>query len=119
MNVLLPRATGMVLDKWKVIYVITPKLMGTSMLWMMAGLQNEDPARYGSHCRAREVTRALTVHDPAIWQQWFKPLHLLPADVIEQVTSDDGWFRLAWTRHPTPLRKGPECHQPVCPRQNS
>ncbi len=37
---------------------------------------------------------------PAIWQQWFKPLHLLPADVIEQVTSDDGWFRLAWTRHP-------------------
>jgi hypothetical protein len=35
----------MVLDKWKVIYVITPKLMGTSMLWMMAGLQTEDPAR--------------------------------------------------------------------------
>ena len=100
MNALLPRATAMVLDKWKVVYVITPKLMGTSMLWMMAGLQNEDPARYVAHCRAPEVTRALTVHDPAIWQQWFKPLHLLPADVIEQVTSDDGWFRLAWTRHP-------------------
>ena len=90
----------MVLDKWKVIYVITPKLMGTSMLWMMAELQNEDPARYVADCRAPEVTRALTVHDPAIWQQWFKPLHLLPADVIEQVTGDDGWFRLAWTRHP-------------------
>ncbi len=90
----------MVLDKWKVIYVITPKLMGTSMLWMLAELQNEDPASYVAHCRAPEVIRALTVHDPAIWQQWFKPLHLLPADVIEQVTSDDGWFRLAWTRHP-------------------
>jgi Sulfotransferase family len=100
MNVLLPRATGIVLDKWKVIYVITPKLMGTSMLWMMAELQNEDPARFVAHCRAPEVTRALAVHDPAIWQQWSKPLHLLPADVIEQVTGDDGWFRLAWTRHP-------------------
>ncbi len=90
----------MVLDKWKVIYVVTPKLMGTSMLWMMAGLQNEDPARYVAHCRAPEVTRALAVHDPAIWQQWFRPLHLLPADEIEQVTSEDGWFRLGWTRHP-------------------
>lgn len=90
----------MVVDKWKVIYVITPKLMGTSMLWMMAELQNEDPARSVAHCRAPEVTRALTVHDPAIWQQWFKPMHLLPGDVIEQVTSDDSWFRLAWTRHP-------------------
>ncbi len=67
MNVLLPRATGMVLDQWKVIYVITPKLMGTSMLWMMAGLQNQDPARYVAHCRAPEVARALAVHDPAIW----------------------------------------------------
>jgi hypothetical protein len=90
----------MVLDKWKVIYVITPKLMGTSMLWMMAGLQDQDPARYVAQCRAPEVTRALTVHDPAIWQQWFKPLHLLTADVIEHVTTDDGWLRLAWTRHP-------------------
>lgn len=100
MNVLLPRVIGMVLDKWKVIYVITPKLMGTSMLWMMAELQNQDPARYVAHCRAPEVTRALAVHDPAIWQHWFKQLHLLPADVIEQVTSEDGWFRLGWTRHP-------------------
>ena len=100
MNNLLPRATGWVLDKWKVVYVITPKLMSTSMLWMMAGLQNEDPARYVAQSRAPQVTRALAVHDPAIWQQWFKPLHLLPADVIEQVTSEDGWFRLGWTRHP-------------------
>jgi hypothetical protein len=90
----------MVLDKWKVIYVITPKLMGTSMLWMMAGLQNEDPARYVAQSRAPEVTRALAVHDPAIWGQWFRRLHLLPADEIEQVTSEDGWFRLGWTRHP-------------------
>ncbi|MFY2860303.1 sulfotransferase family 2 domain-containing protein [Mycobacterium sp. THU-M104] len=100
MNVLLPRATAMVLDKWKVIYAITPELMGTSMLWMMSGLQNEDPARYVAHCRAPEVTRALAVQDPAIWQQWFKPLHLLPADAIEQVTSEDGWFRFGWARHP-------------------
>ena len=100
MNVLLPRATGLVLDRWKVIYVITPELMGTSVLWMMAELQNEDLARYVAHSRAPEVTRALAVHDPAIWQQWFKPLHLLSVDVIEQVTSDDGWFRLGWTRHP-------------------
>ncbi len=40
-------------------------------------------------CGDAEEPRALAVHDPAIWQQWFKPLHLLPADVIEQVTSDD------------------------------
>jgi hypothetical protein len=53
------------------------------------GLQNEDPARYVAQCRAPQVTRALAVHDPTIWQQWFKPLHLLPADVIEQLTSDD------------------------------
>ncbi len=51
-------------------------------------------------CGDAEEPRALAVHDPAIWQQWFKPLHLLPADVIELVTSEDGWFRLGWTRHP-------------------
>ena len=28
-------------DKWKVIYVITPKAMCMSMLWLMAGLQTK------------------------------------------------------------------------------
>jgi Sulfotransferase family len=88
-----------VLDEWKVIYVITPKAMCTSMLWLMAGLQNEDLARDVAHSRAPEVTRALAVHDPAIWRRtrW---LHLLPADVIEKLASEDGWFRFALTRHP-------------------
>jgi len=98
MNALL-RTRGVVLDKWKVIYVITPKAMCTSMLWLMAGLQNEDLARDVAHSRAPEVTRALAVHDPAMWRRtrW---LHLLPAEVIEELASEDGWFRFALTRHP-------------------
>lgn len=89
----------MVLDQWKVIYVITPKAMCTSMLWFFAELQNADVAHDAAHSRAPEVTRGLAVHDPAMWRRT-RQLHLLPADVIEQVTSEDGWFRFGLTRHP-------------------
>ena len=99
LNVLLPRITGFVLDKWKVIYVVTPKAMCTSMQWLMVGLQNEDLDRDVSHSRALEVTRGLAVHDPATWRGT-RQLHLLPEDDMEQVTSDDGWFRFGFTRHP-------------------
>jgi hypothetical protein len=98
-KVLLPRMTGYVLDKWKVIYVVTPKAMCTSMLWLMAGLQNENLARDVAHSRAPEVTRALAVHDPELWRKT-RLLHSLPADEIERVTSDGSWFRFGFTRHP-------------------
>jgi hypothetical protein len=88
-----------VLDEWKVVYVITPKAMCTSMLWFLQGLQNEGLARDVACSRAPEVTRGLTVHDPAMWRGT-KVLDVLPTDEIEQITSEEGWFRFGFTRHP-------------------
>ena len=100
MKVLLPRTACIVLDRWKVVYVMTPKVMCTSMLWLVAELQgDEDLARDVVQSRSFEVTRDLAVHDRTILQR-FRGLHLLPADVIEQVTGEDGWFRFGLTRHP-------------------
>ena len=99
MNVVLPRITAMVLDEWKIVYVITPKAMCTSMLWFLQGLQNENLASDVAHSRAPEVTRGLTVHDPAMWRRT-RLLDLLPAEEIEQLASEEGWFRFGLTRHP-------------------
>jgi len=88
-----------VLDKWKVVYVVTPKAMCTSMLWLTAGLQSEDLGPDVADSRAPEVTRALAAHDPAVWRRT-AVLHSLPADVIDEIIGEDAWFRFCLTRHP-------------------
>jgi hypothetical protein len=89
---------GLVLDQWKVAYIITPKAMCTSMLWMMAGLQNEDLAHDVIGSRTAEVTRALAVHDQALWRH--RLLSELPTRIVDRVVNEEGWFRFALTRHP-------------------
>ncbi|TWP38224.1 sulfotransferase family 2 domain-containing protein [Leekyejoonella antrihumi] len=97
-SAVLPRARALVLDRWQVVYVITPKAMCTSILWLMAGLQDEDLAAT-AHSRTAEVTRAMAVHDATAWQHT-PLLHELPEERIAQLTGDPGWFRFAVSRHP-------------------
>lgn len=92
----LPLTRAVVLDRWRVVYVVTPKAMCTSLLWAMAELRGEplDPTT----SRSAEATRALTVHDPGYWSGAF--LHERDEGEAASITGDDGWFRFALTRHP-------------------
>lgn len=93
----LPRTRALVLDRWQVVYVVTPKAMCTTLLWAMARLQGEDLGEVAGS-RSPEVTRAMAVHDPAAWRHT-PLLHRLPAADAARVTGD-GWFRFCLTRHP-------------------
>lgn len=96
MSTSLPQARAVVLDRWRVVYVVTPKAMCTSLLWAMAGLR-DDPID-ATRSRSAEVTRALSVHDPACWPGAF--LHERSADEVESIAVADSWFRFTLTRHP-------------------
>lgn len=94
----LPRTRALVLDRWRVVYVVTPKAMCTGLLWALATLQ-EEPLEATSSSRTAEVTRTLAVHDPLVWRST-RSLHDLPPGEIAAITADDDWFRFCFSRHP-------------------
>lgn len=93
---LLSRAV--VLPRWKTVFVVNPKVACTSLLWLVAGLQDEDPESF-RHSFSPEVTRRFTVHDKARWART-PDLADLSDDALAQVQADQGWFVFAVTRHP-------------------
>jgi Sulfotransferase family len=88
-----------VLPRWKVAYVSVPKAACTSIKWLIAELQGEDPARFHA-ALTREVIRATTIHRRWRWQHT-PMLHALPDDQLAAVSPEAGWFVFAVTRHPT------------------
>jgi Sulfotransferase family len=93
-----PTATY-VLPRFKVVYVSVPKAACTSIKWLIAELQGEDPRRfYGS--LTREVARATTIHRRALWQHT-PMLHRLSDKELEAVSPEQGWFVFAVVRHPS------------------
>jgi len=93
-----PTATY-VLPEWKVVYVSVPKAACTSVKWMMAGLQGENPERF-YRSLSREVTPATTIHRRPLWRKT-PTLHSLSPARLAQISAENGWFIFTMTRHPT------------------
>jgi hypothetical protein len=92
-----PTATY-VLTRHKALYVAVNKAACTSIKWLVAELQGEDPERF-YRLLSHEVARELTIHRRAAFQNTPK-LHDLPPEEIAAISPQDGWFVFAVVRHP-------------------
>jgi hypothetical protein len=88
-----------VLPRWKVVYVSVPKAACTSLKWLIADLQDENPRRFYA-ALTREVGRAMTIHRRERWQHT-PMLHDLPDDELAAVSPERGWFVFAAIRQPS------------------
>ena len=89
-----------VLPRWKVVYVSVSKAACTSIKWLLAELQGEDPERFYRAVN-REVTRSLTIHRRRLWQHT-PMLHELSDDELAEISPERGWFVFTLVRHPSP-----------------
>jgi len=87
-----------VLRRHKVVYVSVNKAACTSLKWLVADLQGEDPARF-QRSLSREVGRAMTIHRRALWQHT-PMLHQLDDDELAGISPEDGWLIFSVVRHP-------------------
>jgi len=95
-----PHATGtFVLPRWKTVYVSVPKAACTSLKWLVADLQEEDPQKFYG-ILSRETGRQMTLHARNWWKKT-PTLHELDDDRLAEIDLDDGWFVFAVVRHPT------------------
>jgi hypothetical protein len=88
-----------VLSRWKVVYVSVPKAACTSLKWLIADLQGEDPDRFYA-ALTREVGREMTIHRRRRWQRT-PMLHLLSPKELSEIDPERGWFVFTVVRHPT------------------
>jgi Sulfotransferase family len=88
-----------VLPRWKVVYVSVPKAACTSLKWLIANLQEEDPGRFYT-ALTREVGRGMTIHRRRRWQRT-PMLHKLSDEELADIAPERGWFVFAVVRHPT------------------
>ena len=87
------------LPRWKTVYVAVPKAACTSLKWLVANLQGEDPERFHA-VLTREVGRDLTIHRRRRWQHT-PTLHDLSSEELARISPEQGWFVFAVTRHPS------------------
>ncbi|MEO5709939.1 MAG: sulfotransferase family 2 domain-containing protein [Nocardioidaceae bacterium] len=88
-----------VMKKWKTVYVSVPKAACTSLKWMVADLQEEDPAHF-YQALSRETGRSMTIHHRARWQKT-PMLNELSDDELAEIHPDNGWFVFGVVRHPS------------------
>lgn len=93
-----PRYT-FVLDRYKVVYVSTPKAACTSLKWAIADIGGEDPAVFARASRGG-TTAAGAIHARGLWQK-VPQLHRLSDAELAEIDGDNGWYVFAVVRHPT------------------
>lgn len=93
-----PRYT-FVLERYKVVYVSTPKAACTSLKWAIAGIAGEDPAVFAQVGRGG-TTAAGAIHARGLWQKVPQLRQLSDAELAE-IDGDRGWHVFAVVRHPT------------------
>jgi Sulfotransferase family len=86
------------MQRWNALYVSVNKAACTSLKWLVADLQDEDPERFGRSL-SRELTRAMTVHRRNLWEQTPMAKRLSDEELAEINPRD--WFIFAVVRHPT------------------
>src|SRR3954469_25709398 len=87
-----------VMRRHKAVYVSVNKAACTSLKWLVAGLQGEDPERFHRSI-SREVARSMTIHRRALWQRT-PMLHRLDDAELARIGPEQGWFVFAVVRHP-------------------
>jgi Sulfotransferase family len=94
----LPLTPGLVLHRWKVVYVITPKAACTSMMWTIAELQREQLAGITSSLSC-EVTRTMAIHHLSHWCHT-RVLQQLSGSELLDIQNSGEWFIFCLSRHP-------------------
>ena len=87
-----------VMRRWKTVYVSVPKAACTSLKWLVADLQEEDPEHFYETASA-ETSRTMTIHHRSRWQRT-PMLHELDDEELAEITPENGWFVFAVVRHP-------------------
>jgi Sulfotransferase family len=88
-----------VMQRWQALYVSVNKAACTSLKWLVAELQEEDPARF-HRSLSREVTPIMTIHRRHLWRK--TPMaKRLPDEKLAEISPEGGWFVFAVVRHPT------------------
>ena len=87
-----------VMRRWKTVYVSVPKAACTSLKWLVADLQEEDPAHFYETPSA-ETSRTMTIHHRSRWQHT-PMLNELDDEELAEITPENGWFVFAVVRHP-------------------
>ena len=93
------KTAAYVMTRWRALYVSVNKAACTSLKWLVAELQGEDPERF-HRSLSREVTPTMTIHRRALWRR--TPMaKRLPDRRLAEIGPDNGWFIFAAVRHPT------------------
>jgi hypothetical protein len=93
-----PTAT-FVMPRWQAVYVSVNKAACTTLKWLVAELQGEDPKRFEASLWD-EVSRTMTIHQRRLWQHTPMALHMSDEE-LAPIAPDNGWFVFAVVRHPT------------------
>jgi hypothetical protein len=88
-----------VMERYKAVYVSVNKAACTSLKWLVAELQGEDPEQFYRSV-SREVTRAMCIHRRAMWKKT-RMLKQLSDRELAAVSPENGWFVFAVVRHPS------------------
>jgi hypothetical protein len=88
-----------VMSRWKTVYVSVPKAACTSLKWLVAELQGEDPEHF-YRALSRETGRSMTIHHRSRWQRTPMLTELSEEDLAE-IHPDNGWFVFGVVRHPS------------------
>ena len=88
-----------VMPRWEAVYVSVNKAACTSLKWLVAELQGEDPEHF-HRSLSREISRTMTIHRRSLWRK--TPMaKRLSDERLEEISPERGWFVFAVVRHPT------------------
>jgi hypothetical protein len=93
-----PRNT-FVLERYRVVYVSTPKAACTSLKWVVAGLGGEDPESFARGVSGG-TTAAGSIHTRGLWRK-VPQLSRLSDEKLGEIDAENGWHVFAVVRHPT------------------
>ena len=87
-----------VMRRHKAVYIAVSKAACTSLKWLVADVQGEDPAKFRDV--SRMVTRDLGIHLRRGWQRT-PMLHSLSDAELSEIAPENGWFIFTVVRHPS------------------
>ncbi|MGH2949631.1 MAG: sulfotransferase family 2 domain-containing protein, partial [Solirubrobacteraceae bacterium] len=88
-----------VMPQYKSVYVAVSKAACTSLKWLVADVQGEDPQRF-YRSSGRAVTRDMCIHSRAKWRHT-PTLHSLSDTKLAAISQEEGWFVFTVVRHPS------------------
>ena len=87
-----------VMPQYKAVYVAVNKAACTSLKWLVADIQGEDPERFYRSV-SREISRSMCIHRRSMFRNT-PMLHRLSDEELAGIGPDQGWFIFTVIRHP-------------------